>query len=344
MNTMNIKTVLRLGGVAMFALLAVACEDNKEVTPPTFDAKVDKAVVRVGERAVFNFEGDADIISFYSGEEGSDYDYKSTNRVLPAEMYMSFTIKTSSGTAGYPNPARLPIYYSTDFSGNYTIEDVKAATWVEITDLFEMPTDVEQQVPSGSVRMTDFFAESESIYLAMFYQVDTFDAAAAGGKGNGRTQWNVMNFMIAGQTQNDSGILYDQASAGWQFIPEEGFDGCEGGEYYDKCNPCDINTTRILFRSEFKTSVTHKMWCVSGKIDKKEDVNLGFDRPMSIKSYADPTMESYYHIYNEPGTYTATFIGVNASVYGREEVIRQVDVEVVYDGGEISQPEKEEWK
>lgn len=343
MNTMNIKTVLRLGGVMMFALLAVACGDSKVVTPPTFDVKADKAVVKVGERAVFNFEGDADIISFYSGEEGSDYDYKSTNRVLPAEMYMSFTIKTSSGTEGCPNPARVPVYYSTDFSGEYTLEAVQSATWTEITDLFDMPTDVGQQVPSGSVCMTDFFGESDGVYLAMFYQVDAFDSTAAGGSGNGRTQWNVMNFLIEGRTNTDSGILYDQATAGWQFVYEQGYYNEEGVQC-EGCSLPDVNSSRTLFRSEYKPSITHKVWCISGKIDKQEDVNLGFDRPMSIKSYADPTMTSYYHIYNQPGTYTATFIGVNASVYGREEVIRKVDLEVVYDGGAISQPDKEEWK
>lgn len=343
MNTSKIKTVLKLGGVAMFALLAVACEENTEVTVPTFDVKADKAVVRVGERAVFNFEGDADIISFYSGDEGSDYDYKSTNRILPAEMYMSFTIMTSSGTAGYPNPARLPIYYSTDFSGDYTLEAVQSATWTEVTDLFKMPTDVGQQIPSGAVCMTDFFGESDHLYLAMFYQVDAYDASAAGGEGNGRTQWNVMSFTIEGQTQNEAGVLYEPATMGWQFVYEQGYYD-EDGVQCESCSMPDINTSRVLFRSEYRPTVTHKVWCISGRIDKQDDVNLGFDRPTSIKSYADPSMTSYYHIYNTPGTYTATFIGVNASVYGREEVIRQVDVEVVYDGGAISQPDKEEWK
>ncbi len=327
--------------MAMFALLAVACEENKEVTTPTFDVKADKAVVRVGERAVFNFEGNADIISFYSGEEGNDYDYKSTNRILPAEMYMSFTIMTSSGTEGYPNPARLPIYYSTDFSGNYTEEDIEAATWIEITDLFKMPTDVGQQISSGAVSMTDFFAESDHIYLAMYYQVETYDASAAGGEGNGRTQWNVMNFLIEGQTQNDAGVLYDPATIGWQFVYPD-WDNSFG--LTPEANLPNINSSRVLFRSEFRPTEDKKVWCISGRIDKQDDVNLGFDRPLSIKSYADPAMTSYYHIYNTPGTYTASFIGVNASVYGREEVVRQVEVEVVYDEGSISQPEKEEWK
>lgn len=339
MKNNKIQSMLRLCGVAVVALVAVACEDNKTVTVPDFGVKAAKPIVRVGERAVFDFEGAANIISFYSGEEGSDYDYKDQSRILPATMYLSFSTRTYAGTTGAPNPARLPFYYSTDFSGNYTLEDVEAATWHEITDLFTMPDDTPMELPAGSVCMNDFFAESETIYLAYYYEVEAYDSA----KNNGRTQWYVQNFLITGVTDNDAATVYDQSTAGWTLVYKEGYFN-ENGDACEVCSMPDVNSSRILFRSEFKPTVDHKVWCVSGAIKKVEDVNLGFDRPTSIKSFADPTMTSYYHIYNTPGTYTATFIGVNASVYGREEVVRQVDVEVVYDGGSISQPDKEEWK
>ena len=83
---------------------------------------------------------------------------------------------------------------------------------------------------------------------------------------------------------------------------------------------------------------------MSGVIEKQDDVNLGFDKPVAVKAYADPTMKSYYHIYDTPGEYTATFIGVNASAYGRYEVLRQATVKVVNDGGSIAQPTPDEWQ
>ena len=338
MKTKMISYLTKLCAISAAALVAVACEDDQSVSVPTFEVSADKATVRVGERAVFNFEGNADIITFYSGEDGSSWNYRETNRILPASMYMSFSIKTSSGTEGYPNPARLPLYYSTDFSGNYTLEDLQNATWVEVTDLFKMPTDVGQQVYSGSVCIDSFYEESETIYLAMFYQVDAFKSSAAGGKGNGRTQWNVMSFFIEGVAEHDSAVLYENATAGWTFVYQEGF--AETPE----ANMPDISSSRILFRSEFKPTTNNAVWCVSGALKKREVVDLGYDRPMPIKSYADPTMTTFHHIYEEPGEYTATFLGVNASVYGREEVVRHVNVSVVHDGGSIDQPTKEEWK
>ena len=337
----KIYNVLMLCVAACVGLATTSCEDDfYSVSEPDFNVSLDKPVVRVGERAVFNFEGSADIISAYLGEEGNTYEYHDQARILPATMWMSFMMKTSSGTNGNPNPARVPLYYSTDFSGNYTLEDVKAATWVEISDRFKMPTDVGQQVSSGSVQINDLFDEKGKIYLALFYHLQAYDTAKAN---NGRTLWQVLNFMIEGKTDKESGVLYDGNNAGWQFVYEAGYDGCTGG-YQTSCSLPDVNATRVLLRAEFKPSEDHKVWAISAPIEKQEDVNLGFDRPVAVKAYADPTMKSYYHIYNTPGEYDVTFIGVNANAGGRHEVVRQTTIKVVNDGGSISQPTPDEWK
>ncbi|MGN7722091.1 DUF5017 domain-containing protein [Chitinophaga sp. 22620] len=54
-------------------LLMMACK--KEVLPETPDFNVRSAAVtfRAGEEGVFEFEGTAGIISFYSGEAGNEY-------------------------------------------------------------------------------------------------------------------------------------------------------------------------------------------------------------------------------------------------------------------------------
>ena len=338
MNKKFLYNVLMLCGIV---LGATSCEDSFYTeSEPQFEVSLEKQTVRVGERAVFNFEGTADIISVYTGENGNSYEYADKSRVLPATMYMSFMFTTSSGTAGHPNPARVPLYYSRDFSGNYTLEEVKAATWEEVTDSFKMPTDVGQQISSGSVCINDYFDEMGKIYLAFFYEVKAHNESI----GNyGRTQWNLGNFSIVGKAGNDEGQLYDASTAGWQFVYEE-------GGFFDETSPTpeanlpNINATRVLFCSEYRPTVDKGVWCVSGPIEKQDDVNLGFDKPVAVKAYADPTMKSYYHIYDTPGEYTATFIGVNASAYGRYEVLRQATVKVVNDGGSIGQPTPDEWQ
>lgn len=319
-------------------LTTTSCEDNYySESEPQFEVSLDKEIVRVGERAVFNFEGTADIISVFTGEEGNSYEYKDQKRILPATMWMSFMFKTSSGTVDHPNPAKVPIYYSTDFSGNYTLEDVEAATWIEITDQFTMPTTAAEQVASGDVCINEFFDEKGTIYLAMYYEVQAYNAST---QPHGRTQWNFMNFLIEGKTNENSGIIYDGNNAGWQLIYAGGYNPETDATNFLP----DVNSSRVLFRSDYKPTVNKKVWCVSAPIVKADDVDLGYDVPVAVKSFSDPTMTSYYHIYNTPGEYTATFLGVNASAYGRYEVVRQATVTVVNDSGSITQPTPEEWK
>ena len=42
-------------------------------------------------------------------------------------------------------------------------------------------------------------------------------------------------------------------------------------------------------------------------------------------------------------TYTVTFVGINSSVYGRKEAIRQLTLTVVEDSGGITPPDPGEW-
>lgn len=89
-----------------------------------FDVSLEAETFKVGEPVRFHFSGNPDFIIFYSGEKGNDYAYKDTDRITDSEMTFSFSTTTTSGTAGNPNPSRVPVCYSTDFSGEYTEEAV----------------------------------------------------------------------------------------------------------------------------------------------------------------------------------------------------------------------------
>ena len=149
MKHTKIKTIS--AGILLAALFASAgCSKEDSVDMPSFEVTLPGSVFKVGEPVAFSLSGNPDIISFYSGEAGNAYEYKDKDRITPAEMTLSFTTLASSGTAGYPNPAMAPISYSTDFDGDYTEEGVRRATWTDISDNFKFPTDVGQNIPSGT--------------------------------------------------------------------------------------------------------------------------------------------------------------------------------------------------
>ena len=51
----------------------------------------------------------------------------------------------------------------------------------------------------------------------------------------------------------------------------------------------------------------------------------------------------YQYTFETPGEYTVTFVGINASVYGRKEVVREVRIKVVDDAGSVVSPSEGEW-
>lgn len=322
---------------ACLLLLAGCRKSFEEVEKVTFDVSIPSQTFKVGEPVRFDFSGNPDFISFYSGERGNDYAYKDKDRIVETEMTFSFTSTTTSGTSGYPNPARVPVCYSTDFSGEYTEEAVRAATWIDITDRFDMPTNTGvTDMMSGDVNISELYPDDQTpLYFSYHYLVEAYDAAAAGGKGNGRTQWSFKQTKFNGIAGESSTVLYDLQSAGWKIVCAASYEGATSMP--------DINSSRILLRSEFQPAIDRECWAVSGPIAKMDYINDGPDKGVGIKAMAEATLHSYQHTYTEPGEYTVVFVAANASVYGRKETVRSVKIEIVEDEGGIEQPQPGEW-
>lgn len=335
----NMKKTMKYSLLPLACLLLLAgCRKNyEEVEEVNFGVSLRSATFKVGEPVRFDFSGNPDFISFYSGERGNDYAYKDKDRIVETEMTFSFTATTASGTAGYPNPARVPVCYSSDFSGEYTEEAVRAATWVEITDRFTMPTDTgKTDVLSGDANIAEFFPDDETpLYFCFHYIVEAFDATAAEGKGNGRTQWTFKQTKFNGVAGESTTTLYDFQSASWKIVSAASYEG--------STSLPDVNASRILLRSEFQPPIDRECWAVSGPIAKMNYINDGPDKGVGIKAMAEATLRSYEHTYTQPGEYTVTFVAANASVYGRKEVVRSMTIEIVEDEGGIEQPQPGEW-
>ena len=321
--------------LASASLAVVSCNKDYKVTEPGFDVAA-PAVVRCGEAVDFLFEGNADIITFYSGEPGNSYEYADTERMEDASMVMSFRTITSSGTRGNANPSSLPIYYSTDYTGENTPEAINSATWTEITDRFDMPDDTEQQIPSGDVYVNDIFPEDGSpVYIMMKYSVSKFDES----KQNGRTQWNIQDFKISGRTQSGMSTVYDIFACGWSFVMGPGTD-----KIVSQFPLLPGASARLLLRVDFRPAEDMCFWTVSKPLHRAERVNLGRDSGIGIKAVSDPHLESYRHIYKEPGEYKVTFVAANSNINGKKQVVKEMTVKVTGASGEIAGPEFDEWQ
>ena len=73
------------------AIIFSACEDkDMQATSPTFDVNVDKLEYAPGEEVKFNISGNAQYVSFYSGEMYNDYACRDGRVVEHEGLKMSF--------------------------------------------------------------------------------------------------------------------------------------------------------------------------------------------------------------------------------------------------------------
>ncbi|WP_289181897.1 DUF5017 domain-containing protein [Alistipes sp. UBA6068] len=317
------------------ALLGLAgCNEEEKVGTPDFAASASGTVFKVGEPVEFALAGNPDFIVFYSGEPGNAYDYRDRDRIEKAETTLSFLTQTKAGIKGNANPRNAPVFYSTDFDGTYTEESVDKATWTDLSDRFVLPTDTEQSVPAGTLYIDGLFPEDGSpIYLLYDYHV----AKYTDSKKNGRTQVDIMNFNINGITPAGTTTIYNLKNAGFQFVFDAGY------RDNNKSQEPDVNTSRIMLRTDYKPTADMRIRAVSGPLYRPDDVNSGPDGGVGIKAVADPTMKSFHHTYDKPGEYTVTFVASNSNVYGRKDAVRELRITVVNDTGTIEPPVHDEW-
>lgn len=335
------KTALfLLSSLLIPALLLSGCRKSFEtVDEVQFEVSLESDTFKVGEPVLFSFDGNPDFISFYSGERGKDYAFVNKDRIIETEMTFSFSTTTSSGTKGHPNPSTVPICYSSDFNGDYTEAGVRSATWTEITDRFSLPTDTGvTDLFSGDANITELFPDKDTpLWFCLHYTVEAFDASLYGGAGNGRTQWNFKAPKFNGIAGESVSTIYDINTSNWKIVKASSFEGVPSSSFPD------INSSRILLRSDFQPPVIRECWAIAGPIHRMDYINEGPDHGKGIKALAEATLRNYAYTYQTAGEYTITFVAANANVYDRKQTIRQVNIKIINDGGEITPPQPGEW-
>ncbi len=297
--------------VVLIAGLLVSC--NKiETATPTFDVLSDHITVNAGDSARFDLRGDAHVITFYSGMPGSVYAYRErTQKESAGEVILSFS---SQVTATYTlDPRELDVLVSTDFNGNFIYEDIIAANWHVVSSRFTFPSlTADGVLAAGEADISDMFVPGLPFYVAFRYLAVGVPPARSLGR-----LWRVQSFSLLNESEGRSTILADQVSAGWSIIHGGEIDPGRGGS---------MTSTRLTFLSNnVNRANTLDIWAITQPIDVfKTDPDKG----LVIKNISQNRLESHLHVYDTPGTYTATFTASNATVYGQSTVAKEVIVTV----------------
>jgi hypothetical protein len=294
--------------VLMSVFLMSSCSKDLELSggAPEFDVSTQAASYKVGEEIEFQLKGNPGIISFYSGEVSNDYKYKEGRVLTPGNISLSFTSSVSLGA----QQNQFTVLASSNFNGKYHIDDIKAATWTDITNRFSLATSA-TYISSGVKGINDLVVEGKPLYIVFKYIMDPLKVGA------GRT-WGVRAFSMVSETEIGPVSLADQVT-GWSlhyFGPKE------------EVGRSSIAATTITLRANANPPAVYtEDWCISKPINVGK-IDLGPDRPIPVKGNSDAKLDNYTYTYTKPGVYKVYFVASNTNIEESKKVIKEMEITI----------------
>lgn len=271
------------------------------------------------KQIVFNLEGNADIISFYSGEVFQEYAYKDGHVIGVDELNMSFEYMASVGEGTDLDWDQLSVHATTSFDGTVTEE---GTGWTDITERFTLPkaADVTARTTT-SASISDLLVSGQPLYIAFKYITPPRTTSSA------YTTWDIHEFKVEAETLLGVESVVSQRDAAlplYHFGPDDAT--TPGRSARTLTTP-----PRLRFRANILADnmpFTAGVWAVAPPIIVEDEIDLGPDRPIGIKSRIDPALREYAYVYEEPGTYKVAFVASNVTTKGEANIVRELEVVV----------------
>ncbi len=295
--------------LAVAALIA-SCNKRDKLDAPDFNVSTAHQTFKVNDSVVFNFSGSPDVITFYSGEPGHEYQYKDRTELDGGTTNMSFSSRVLFGS----QLNNLRVMASTDFNGKYDTNSVKAASWTEITSRFTLADapagSNSTETQSGIVNISDLIQKGKPIYIAYRY---------VGEKPPGTTAtqrtWRVMSFHLSNTYPNGDVVsLATLFTAGWVNV--------------DFKNPANFWKPEV--------SLGYLNYAPSGSLIESEDwaiskpffvAKVSPDKGVAIKEYMARKTE-HVHFFEQPGNYKVTFVASNTNSKEIKTIVKELDITI----------------
>lgn len=323
-----IQAIMKMINKIMILLLLAfcSCENPLDIPEPMFEVvgyDIEDTFDEDGnlkKQVTFQLEGTADVISFYSGAVGGDYEYRDGRIVKLLGLEVSFSSNCTFGDQGCDV---FSVLASTDFNGGNEPEDVQKATWLDITDRFTIsPHEATNAVyhESGKVDVSDLTVEENPLYLAMRHE--THNQVINGALANVYTAFRIRDWRVTSETELGTAEIANQGDGGLYLVEIGNFRpgrNVLGGIITLRGNHGNVNNDLEHLEAETEG------WVISSPIEAG-DIDLGPDRPVSIKSREDLPMTSFSYEYDEPGEYEAVFYVSNVNIEGEKAKYKKVKI------------------
>ena len=317
------KTTMKKTIIIAAALVSLCACQHDIVRVTDFNVTLDKDnTYRAGEPVRFNFEGEVDNIIFYSGETGSQYQYKDrftvpAEDVLAANLDMDFQARY--GLAG-----ALEIYVSKTFQG-LNGEDGAAdrATIKAMVDGgMQGWTKLDYQEGASTKWTEQVFDLSdyvENFCIAFHWCPPQYDQTQ-------RTYW--INGKLSLDLAGTDPTIMDISELGFTTVMmneqiEDPYKKNAGNASIILNNP---NTAALIFQGIGNTLD----YCLDGwAISKPAPLNRVTNDKATVIKTMQNYMTTYEYTWEKPGTYNVTFVGTNSNYMDETSQTHEMTVTIV---------------
>jgi hypothetical protein len=306
--------------ITALATLSSCLKVKEEPKTPDFDVSIVKATYTLGDPTVFNFTGNPDFITFYSGEQGAKYDYKDRSTAAGTPK-LQFTSARNAGVQANS----LHLMVSNDFAGlgadsTATAANISSATWTDITSRATLATTA-TAVASGAIDLSDILAAGKPVYIAFKYNAVT---------GSIQNKWTITGLTVTNTLPDNSvyTIANLNSTAITNYLVATLFSpGWAAYKYVGSYNwVVTAGSSLVVTGAATAATATTapEAWTFMGPLALNRVSN---DVGTPVKDAISRVISSTY-TFKTAGTFTVTFVAANNNVYGSKETVKQLTVTV----------------
>ena len=292
--------------IAFVLLLSItSCQKTYDLEPQDdFAVSTAKTTYKVGETVRFTFSGNAENVVFWSGEAGRKYEFR--KRTFVEGNTVSLNFKTFAQFGLMPiDQSVIKLYVSTDFNGKYDNDNVKAATWNDITNKATLSSGVDQ-TPSGNIDLTSFASQNKAMAIALVYKTTVQKPEAQ------QNRWVIRSFDLKRTNQQgEESVLATMATAGWVAFNFSG-----------PATNWSITSAQLL--TVRNNTDLDDDWVVTKQFTPNSTLP---DAGEPIKNISQ-NLKTFDKIYTKAGTYKVTFVATNANLKKAESVVKELELTI----------------
>lgn len=300
-------------------LILQACNRN-EFVQLTFDVSTSKSSYQVGGNIGYNFTGNPYLITFYSGELGKRYENR--NRfTAQGTPKLHFTSLIANGA----QTGSLHIMVSSDFLGvvkgndSITISNIPKASWNDITSRATLSSGT--STASGAIDLSNFAALEKPVYIAFKYTAES---------GSIQRKWTITGLTVTNTLPDATTYTLANLTStaitnyGNSYLFSPGWVAYKVSNAFNWVVTSGSSLVITGATTAAAATIAAEAWVITGPINLR---TVTADLGVPIKNIAT-RMLSYTNKYTTAGTYTATFVGSNANVYGGKEDLKQIQLTI----------------